>query len=193
MLEAGESWCGWLEGRSGEKWVALPREGLRKIGGKMISSAWGWLAHRTQTARVPPTCSSTTIPVFPSACVSSAWRGSFAGCSFPRTNRRNTHVRTRRDVLGYLSAPNHTGELECREKQGLILEVVAVWTKAHSSNLVVFPILQEASNFYKSHGLILGLSFWIWFIFPLNTTFLKGRKPIPWAFLILIFIIPSIQ
>ena len=112
-----------------------------------------------QTARVPPTCSSTTIPVFPSACVSSAWRGSFAGCSFPRTNRRNTHVRTRRDVLGYLSAPNHTGEPECREKQGLILEVVAVWTKAHSSNLVVFPILQEASNFYKSHGLILGLSF----------------------------------
>ena len=61
----------------------------------------------------------------PSACVSSAWRGSFAGCSFPRTNRRKTHVRTRRDVLGYLCAPNHTGEPECREKQGLILEVVA--------------------------------------------------------------------
>lgn len=30
----------------------------------MISSAWGWLAHRTPTARVPPTCSATTIPVF---------------------------------------------------------------------------------------------------------------------------------
>ena len=30
----------------------------------MVSSAWGWLAHRTETACVPPTCSSTTIPVF---------------------------------------------------------------------------------------------------------------------------------
>lgn len=35
--------------------------------------------------------------------------------------------------------------------------------------------------------------FWAHFEFDLNITFLKGRKPIPWAFLILIFIIPSIQ
>lgn len=85
----------------------------------MVSSAWGWLAHGTETACVPPTCSSTTIPVFLQLVCRLNGGEALRAAVFQEL------IRTRRDVLGYLPAPNHREEPECREKQGLILEVLA--------------------------------------------------------------------
>lgn len=96
----------------------------------MISSAWDWLAHKTQAACVPPTCWPTTVPgSLQPGCLMNGREALQLEDFYGKKPTQKTHTQTKqiekhscqrqRDVQGSFPVPKHRGAPECGERETL--------------------------------------------------------------------------